>query len=105
MLKQRSVISVSLLALAFILSGCATRTYVVEETVIVPIGEARNVTVFCEEGDLALSGGYRTGQDMVPSHYEPRDDENPRGWRFIFANPRNYDVNVAYEVLCLDTSR
>jgi hypothetical protein len=81
--------------------GSAADTYVVEKRVIVPPGQARNVTVRCKEGDLALSGGYRTGEDTVPSHFGPNRDENPDGWRFIFANPRPSNITSAYQVLCL----
>jgi hypothetical protein len=87
-------------------AGFSPTTYVVEANVLVPVNEARNVTLNCEPGDLALSGAYRTGADSVPSHFEPADGKkvNPTGWRFIFVNPRPFDITPAYEVLCLDLS-
>ena len=108
MLKKSSVavIGVLLVVLASLSPAAAQQnliTYVVELNVIVPPGQAKNMGVPCNPGDLALSGGYRTGPDMIPSHFEPNAKKNAVGWRFILINPRNIAVNVAIEVLCLHT--
>lgn len=100
---RTTLIAGSVLIAGVVFSGAASaaETYVVERNVRVPPGEGRNVTVYCDRGDRALSGGYRAGHDTVPGHFGPNERRNADGWRFVFANPRSSRITVAYQVLCL----
>ncbi len=82
-------------------SAHQAETYVIEKRVDIPGREARNVTAHCDRGDLAISGGYRSGSDAIPGQMEPSNQRNPDGWRFVFGNPRSSRITVAYQVLCL----
>lgn len=79
-------------------------TYVVEEAVEIEPLTSANITVSCEEGDIALSGGYRIQSQAILHHFEPApyDTDNPTGWRFVIVNPNEFLINNALEVLCLD---
>ena len=71
-------------------------TYVIEQTVLIDPGTAVNITVSCEAGDIALSGGYRIDDNAILHHFEPApyDVDNPTGWRFLIINP--IPVNITF---------
>jgi hypothetical protein len=79
--------------------------------VIVPVGGNASTTARCEPGDLAVGGGYNSGDlglfvitsQPIPADGEfARNGETPTGWSFHIANTRSVNLGFLPTVTCLN---
>jgi hypothetical protein len=76
-----------------------------------PSGSDLAVVLACDEGDLALSGGFDTQPfvviDQKVSHYTVHNfwlPDLPQAWRWEITNSDAFDTTMDFDTICLDTA-
>jgi hypothetical protein len=79
--------------------------------VIVPMGGNASTTAQCRPGELAVGGGYNSGdfglfvvtsQPIRTDGEFARDGETPTGWSFFVTNTRSVNLGFLPTVTCLN---